>query len=126
MAVCPTIEMPRMHLPSRGAFRSSRLLADAGGMTLQVRGRGQDGRLVRIKSAKCTIGSATGCTLRLRARGVGPLHCWILRGAQGTIVRRLNGSATLNGSQFEEAALKSGDKLRIGSVELEILECNPP
>src|SRR5207249_12254879 len=60
------------------------------------------------------------------ARGVGGLHCWILRGAQGSIVRRLHGSATLNGAQFDEAPVKVGDRLQIGSVELEIVECNQP
>ena len=103
-----------------------RLLADAGEMRLRVRAPRHEAREVRIRSPKCTVGSAAGCTLRLRARGIGGLHCWILRGAQGSIVRRLHGSATLNGAQFDEAPVKVGDRLQIGSVELEIVECNQP
>src|SRR2546423_11243115 len=97
-----------------------RLLATAGEMRLRVRAPRHEAREVRIRSPKCTVGSAAGCTLRLRARGVGGLHCWILRGAQGSIVRRLHGSVTLNGAQFDEAPVKIGDRLQIGSVELEI------
>jgi len=32
----------------------------------------------------------------------------------------------LNGAQFDEAPVKVGDRLRIGPVELEIVECNQP
>src|SRR5260370_1065106 len=125
MAVCTTSAPADSYRTQGDASRPSRqLLADPGQMTLCVRGPGHDGRLVQIRSPKCTIGSAAGCTLRLRARGVGALHCWILRGPAGTIVRRLHGPATLNGSKFDEAALKSGDRLRIGCVDLELVECN--
>ena len=40
----------------------------------------RDGQIVRLRAAKCTVGSGPQCTLRLRARGVGPLHCLIVRG----------------------------------------------
>src|SRR5262245_53369681 len=104
--------------------RSTLLPADCGELALRVRGQEHDGRLIRIRSAKCTIGSAKGCTLRLVAAGVAPLHCWVLRGAEGTIVRRLHGPATLNGAAVVESALVPGDRLRLGSVELEVVGCN--
>lgn len=104
--------------------RTSRMLADPGHLILRVRGSGHDGRLIHIRSAKCTIGSAAGCTLRLRSASIGPLHCWILRGAAGAIVRRLHGRTTLNGAALDEAALSSGDRLRVGNVELEVVECS--
>ena len=104
--------------------RISRMLADPGNLILRVRGSGHDGRLIHIRAAKCTIGSAAGCTLRLRAANVGPLHCWILRGAAGAVVRRLHGRTTLNGAALDEATLSSGDRLRLGSVELEVVECS--
>ena len=105
----------------------SRFLADPGKITLKVSGSGkEEARLVQIRSAKCTVGSAVGCTLRVRGAGVGPLACWILRGPAGAVVRRLHGPVTLNGGQFEESALKNGDRLRIGGVELEVVDCNQP
>ncbi len=125
MAVCTTPQSdraPGQKLAGRG---QSRLLADPGEMTLKV-GFGKEARLVQIRSAKCTVGSAVGCTLRVRGAGVVPLACWILRGPSGAVVRRLHGAATLNGGQFEEAALNNGDRLRIGGVELEVVDCSQP
>src|SRR5262245_13324032 len=126
MAVSTNFENPSLTTPVSDGRPASRLLANAGEMTLRVHASKHEPREVRIRSPKCTIGSAAGCTLRLRARGVGGLHCWILRGAQGSFVRRLHGSATLNGAQFDEAPVKIGDRLQIGPVELEIVECNQP
>src|SRR6188508_1900865 len=106
--------------------RPSRMLADPGHLILRVRGSGHDGRLIHIRAAKCTIGSAAGCTLRLRSASVGPLHCWILRGTAGAVVRRIHGRTTLNGGALEEAALQAGDRLQLGNVELEVVDCSSP
>jgi uncharacterized coiled-coil DUF342 family protein len=105
------------------APRQSLIGRDGGQLALRVRGTSHDGSLIKIRSPKCTIGSAAGCTLRLRARGVAPLHCWVLRGRCGAVIRRLHGPATLNGGSFEDAPLAVGDRLRVGSIELEVVEC---
>jgi hypothetical protein len=126
MSVHTITETTTSKTPAVEGCPGSRLLSNAGEMTLRVHAPKHAPREVRIRSPKCTIGSAAGCTLRLRARGVGGLHCWILRGAQGSVVRRLHGSTSLNGAQFDEAPMKIGDRLRIGPVELEIIECNQP
>ena len=123
MAVCTP---PQFGISSRPASRAaaSQFLASTGSLALQVSGPGRPSRLVRIRSAKCTVGSAPGCTLRLRADGVGAMHCWILRGDAGTVIRRLNGVATLNGAHFDEALLNVGDRVTLGSVEFVVAECN--
>ncbi len=126
MSVHTITETTTPKTPVTESCPGSRLLSNAGEMTLRVHAPDHEPREVRIRSPKCTIGSAAGCTLRLRARGVGGLHCWILRGAQGSIIRRLHGNTTLNGARFDEAPVKIGDRLRIGPVELEIVECNQP
>ncbi|MEX2175311.1 MAG: hypothetical protein WD872_13195 [Pirellulaceae bacterium] len=106
------------------AASNSRLLGPStGGLTLSIRTGEHEGRVIPIRSAKCTIGSARGCTLRLRAPGVRPLHCWILRGAAGTIVRRRDPQTRLNGRVFSDAPLKPGDRLQIGGIEIEVQEC---
>ncbi|MBM4088191.1 MAG: hypothetical protein FJ276_01990 [Planctomycetes bacterium] len=101
----------------------SRMLGKAQGLlTLRVRGTEHHGRVLRIRSAKCTIGSDPRCTLRLRAQGVEPCHCLILRGADGTFVRRWSPRTSLNGRGFGESRLRPGDRLVVGPVELEVLE----
>ena len=114
MSACATLTAPPCSRPTAASSRCA------------VRGREHDGRLIRIRSAKCTIGSAPGCTLRLVAAGVAPLHLWVLRGKEGTIVRRLHGAVTLNGGEFAESALSPGDRLRLGTVGLEVVACNQP
>jgi chromosome segregation ATPase len=94
-----------------------------GELTLRVAGGEHEGRELAVRSPKCTIGSAPGCTVRLAARGVRPLHCWILRGPGGTIVRSRDAHTRLNGRPFSDAPLAPGDRLRVGSVELDIVAC---
>src|SRR5437868_5300528 len=125
MAVCTFASSPTSQTKPE-ARAPSRVLTDVGEMTLCVRCRGHEDRLVRIRSPKCTIGSAPGCTLRLRAKGIGPLHCWLLRGTTAAIVRRLHHATTLNGRTFDEAALQTGDRLQFGNVEVELVELNQP
>jgi hypothetical protein len=76
---------------------------------------------VRIRSAKCTIGSAAGCTLRLHSPHVPRLACWIVRGKDKLAVRRFEGCPTLNGARFDLAELRPGDRLLVGNIELELL-----
>lgn len=94
-------------------------------LTFRVRGSHYDGRILRIRSSKCLIGSAPECTLRLRGAGVSPLHCLVLRGRSGTFVCRWSPDTTLNGHGFDQAPLLPGDHLEIGPIVLEVLEPTP-
>ena len=96
--------------------------AQTGDLVFRVCGSSRDGQIVRLKSAKCTIGSAEQCTLRLRARGIRPVHCLVLRGAGGTVVRRWDTDTRLNGRAFTDARLVPGDRLSIGRVDLEVVD----
>jgi hypothetical protein len=91
-------------------------------LVLRVCGSTRHGQVVRLRSAKCTIGSGPRCTLRLRARGVAPVHCLILRGGAGTVVRRWSPDTRLNDQAFTDADLVPGDHLSIGPIDLEVLE----
>jgi hypothetical protein len=102
--------------------RSSRVQGSPpGDLRLQVVGSARDGQIVELAAAKCAIGSAAGCTLRLRARGVRPVHCLILRGANGTVARSWAPNTRINGQPFRDALLEAGDRLSIGPVEFEVL-----
>ena len=93
----------------------------AGALVLRVRGTRRNGQEVRLAGSRCTVGSAPGSTLRLVAAGVGPRHCLLLRGARGTIVRRLGADTRLNGRAFDDAPLVNGDVLGIGPLEFEVV-----
>ncbi len=88
---------------------------------LRILGTNRDGQIVRIGANKCTIGSGPHCTVRLRAGGIYPLHCLILRGAEKTVVRRWAPDTLLNGRTFTDSELRPGDRLSIGRIELEVL-----
>ena len=92
-----------------------------GDLVLRICGSPRDGQMVRVKSAKCTIGSGPRCTLRLRARGVSPLHCLIVRGPMAAVVRSWAADTRLNHQSFADAALSPGDRLGIGPIELEVV-----
>ncbi|MCU0959212.1 MAG: hypothetical protein MUF48_03840 [Pirellulaceae bacterium] len=94
-------------------------------LAMRVRGSEHDGRVLQIRSPKCVIGSDPGCTLRLDADGVRPVHCLVLRAAEGTFVRRWSAGTTLNGHGFDIARIQPGDCLTVGTVELEFLSPTP-
>lgn len=96
-----------------------------GFLNIRVRGPGCQGRIVQIRSAKCTIGSAAGCTLRLHSPHVPRLACWIVRGTEKIAARRFEGALTVNGAAFELVELKPGDRLLVGNIELELLPSGP-
>jgi hypothetical protein len=107
---------------SSPAPRTSLLDAAPGNLVLRILGTSHHGQVVRLHRPKCVIGSAPACTLRLRARGVRPVHCVILRGPAGTVIRRWSADTRLNGRAFTDARLSPGDRLDIGPIRLEVLD----
>ena len=103
---------------SQGTISQSTI---SGELSLRIHGGNHDGQIVRLRSRKCTIGSGSQCTLRLRARGVLPLHCLIVRGTAAVIVRRWAPDTRLNGRDFQDAELTDGDILSIGPLQLEVM-----
>ncbi len=91
-------------------------------LALRIQGTDRHGQVVRLHSPKVAIGSARNCTLRLRAPGVAPWHCLIVRGGDHTVVRRWHADTRLNDGPFEDALLRPGDRLSVGPVEFEVLE----
>jgi len=107
---------------STTATPASALDAPRGDLVLRVCGSSRHGQIVRLRSTKCTIGSGPRSTLRLRARGVRPIHCLIVRGSSSTVIRRWSPDTRLNGRGFADAELADGDRLGIGTIELEVLD----
>ncbi|EAQ81021.1 FHA domain-containing protein [Blastopirellula marina] len=89
-------------------------------LVLRVEGTERDGQIVRLERAKCVIGSAASCTLRLAAAGVRPRHCVIWRGSAGMILQRVEADVLVNGQSVCEAALVAGDLITVGAVTFRI------
>ncbi len=106
-----------------GTAQTSALLdAATGDLVLRISGTSRAGQIVRLRSRRCTIGSDPTCTLRIRARGVGPVHCTVLRGVGKAVIQQGCSGTRLNGRPFESAPLVPGDHFSVGPLELEVLE----
>jgi hypothetical protein len=68
------------------------------------------------------IGRAASCELRLDSDGVSPLHCLIVHGPGGFVVRDLDSEAgtTVNGQRVASGPLHDGDVLAVGPLELRL------
>src|SRR3972149_6152632 len=105
----------------RSTTDSTILDTPLGDLVFRIRGTSRHGQMVRLKSAKCTIGSSPNCTLRLHGKGINPVHCLILRGPNGAVIRRWSPNTLLNGQTFTNALILPGDRLSIGTLEFEIV-----
>jgi hypothetical protein len=81
-----------------------------------------DGRIVELSPGKTTIGSSPRCNVRIQQPGVQPVHCLIVHGPEGLMVRSWARDTRLNGVSFVESTLGLGDCLSIGPVELEVVD----
>jgi hypothetical protein len=100
---------------------ASLLGSSPGDLVLRLSNGPHAGRIVRLSSAKCSIGSAADCTLRLRGAGLDPVHCVILRGSRQTVVRRWSDDTRLNDRRFDDMPLQHGDRLTLGSLEMQVM-----
>ena len=93
-------------------------------MQALVRVKGPEGeKSVRLGTTPLTIGRHANNALVLNESMASRFHCVIEREAGGYIVRDLQSSngTTLNGHRVMKAALKSGDVIAIGGVELTVV-----
>ena len=79
--------------------------------TLVVKGSSHDGKVVRLSSKIITIGSSPNCNLRLVAKGVKPLHGFLIRGRARTVYRACEGQLSVNGTPALEGVIQPGDSL---------------
>lgn len=110
---------PSTSLPNDSNTRAA---GEVGPLQLRVIGTVRHGQTVQLAAQRVTIGSAPTCTLRLRSRGVRPLQCLIVRGPSGSTARSLSTDTLLNGQRFRDERLHVGDRLQVGSIELEVCD----
>jgi chromosome segregation ATPase len=68
------------------------------------------------------IGRNPGCDVRLNVEGVDPLHCLLVFGPDGLVMRDLNSvhGSFVNGERSEHLTLKHGDFLKIGPFQFRV------
>jgi len=76
----------------------------------------------RVADRRCIIGSSSAADVRIDDSSVQPRHCVVERAPAGTFVQGEDGSIVVNGAPRDEAWLHQGDRLTIGSVELDICQ----
>ena len=101
------------------SHESAAVLENSQAIHFRFVGGPKDGQVVKITSPNCSIGSAPEATFRLVCRGIEPLHCEIVRGPEGTVIRRLSNGTFLNGEVFDQEVLKPGDRIQVGRLQLE-------
>lgn len=90
-----------------------------------VRSEGINTDLTGPEATPQSIGGGPRCSIRLDGPGLRPLHCVITPTNEGAVIRRWAAETRLNGDDFTEASLEAGDTVRVGSVELRIVELQP-
>jgi len=102
--------------------RDTALAPSLGDLVLKVHGGPADGEIVRFGQGKSTVGSDASCTYRICDDQIQSVHCLILRGTGGSVVRRWADGISLNGKHFVDSHLETGDRLLIGAIEMEVIE----
>jgi hypothetical protein len=67
--------------------------------------RGQAVQQWLIKQNKCTLGSASGCSLKCELQGIAPYHALLVIGSRQIFIRALAPKLTRNGRPFNEILL---------------------
>lgn len=117
--------MTRDNLTATATPEFSPLNAEIDALRFRFHGGPRNGQTVRITADRCTIGSSDDATFRIVRQGVEPVHCQVLRGEGGVVIRRLSENTFLNGELFETASLEPGDILTIGPIDFEVLSNSP-
>jgi exonuclease SbcC len=69
------------------------------------------------------IGQAPGCEVRLNIEGVNPLHCALLHGPAGFVLRDLDSvtGTRVNGQPVTMTLLRDGDRIEVGPFEFRVV-----
>ncbi len=115
-------QMHAATIRNRMNFDPSKLLGDpVGKLVLEIdKGDGRP-RTFRLSGAKCAIGADERCEIRIKGKGIRPVHCVILRGENRTTVRRWAANTWLNGKPFDDSPLRQGDEIRLANLSIRIV-----
>ena len=68
------------------------------------------------------VGKDASCDMRLNSTGIDPLHCLLVHGMNGLVIRDLDSAngTFVNGERISTTTLKDGDLLVIGGFEFRL------
>jgi pSer/pThr/pTyr-binding forkhead associated (FHA) protein len=91
---------------------------------LQSKRGGSAGSDVEIRGPRFVIGSAADCSMQCPSSAVSPHHCELSVEAQGVVIRDLGSETGVwvnDDPVHEQRILETGDHLKIGRLEFEVL-----
>lgn len=81
----------------------------------------QSGTRIPIDGFAVLMGRSSKCDVQLDVDGIQPLHCILIDGPEGFLVRGVSdGTITVNDQQVDSILLADGDQLAIGSFVFQI------
>ena len=83
-------------------------------------------RRLRLAGARYTLGSSSGCSIRLDDSSLRPMHAVILRDPERTLLRAYSVPVEVNGRRTTEAILEPGDLFSLGQYQFEYVRPHAP
>jgi len=95
---------------------------------LVILSEGMTGRSHELKVDKTTIGRVEDNTFQIAEPSVSSHHCEVLLRGNEVVIRDLNSTngSFINGEKITEKALKPGQTLRLGQIEMRLETDAPP
>jgi pSer/pThr/pTyr-binding forkhead associated (FHA) protein len=102
--------------------RSSQAPEETGSGVLVLQNGRQAGSRRPLNMATTFVGRSQGCDIRLNIDGVDAMHCALVHGPDGLVVRDLNSSngTFVNGERVTTVPIRNGDILKIGPFQFRV------
>ncbi len=110
--------MPLLTLPETSTGSTTTLLRKPDSLRVRIAGN-ETARIVPLTEGKTTIGSSPQCTVVLPTADSRPLQCVVTIDENRAEATRWGAGVQLNLRDFSKSPVSVGDKLTIGSCELE-------
>ena len=95
-------------------------------VVLNMQSKDREDQQVALNNKKSVIGSDIGCNVVMAAQSVKPVHCMVIQGEAGTIVRNFCSDTRLNGNPVGDTWFHADDTLSIGGVNLRFDQQSTP
>ena len=113
-------QKPHAH-PSRRSTDQSSDASEKSAFVFRVDCPGSPPQRLQLTGDLYTLGTADGCSIRLRDNNVLPLHATIRHSANSVFVESHSQPLIINGQTYESRELKNGDILSLGGYRFELV-----